>query len=77
MQPLFPSLLILSTARAKATSTEEVNAGLESSFKEYSTTLLYSSFTPVLPLRITKPPWSIPESFFFSSYMEIKCTVVS
>ena len=56
LQPLTPSLFSLYAALAYATSTEDVNSGLESSFNEYSITCLFSLFQPVTPVRITLPP---------------------
>ena len=56
LQPIIPSFFILAVARAKATITDAVNSGLESSLRLYSMICLFSSFSPVLPLLITKPP---------------------
>ena len=52
--------------------TQDVNSGLESSFKLYSITWLFSLFQPVFPVRITKPPCGIPLWFFFNSSSLIK-----
>ena len=57
LQPKNPRTFIRPIARAQATSTEAVNSGLESSFRENSITCLCFPPSPVAPLRITCPPW--------------------
>mgnify|MGYP004591096843 CR=1 FL=1 len=47
LQPVWPSLFIRKAARAQATSTQEVNSGLESNFSRYSTTWEVSLLRPV------------------------------
>ena len=59
-QPVSPAQAMRQQARAQATSTLPVNSGLESSFSEYSITWVFSPSAPVVPVRMTEPPWGMP-----------------
>ena len=77
LQPRSPRPDILKAALAKAISTLAVNSGLESSLRLYSMTCLFAPSAPVLPVRMTNPPWGMPLWSRSSSSCEMKLTVVS
>ena len=60
LHPVCPSLCRQYAALAYARITEEVNSGLESSFRLYSIRCLFSFSQPVTPLLSTNPPCGIP-----------------
>ncbi len=77
LQPRSPRAYIFIAARAVATSMLAVNWGLESRVSLYSMVWCHSLSQPVMPLRITLPPWGRPLWFFCSSSAVTNSTVVS